>query len=217
MSFDPQLLAENLPALWNGVIETIWLFLLVMLICTPVSMLIALARISQIGWMRRAATIYVNVVRSLPVLVILFFTFYGLPAFNLRVSPFVAAMIGLCVGTVAYLAEDMRGALLAVDHGQYQAADALGIGYWRRTLRLIIPQALPVLVAPYFTRAMVTLKATSLASIVAVSELTSDSMALVTETYHATEFLAFAAVAYLLLSSVLALAQSFVQRKVNLP
>lgn len=217
MSFDPQLLIDNLPELWSGVLSTIWLFLLVMLICTPISMLVALARVSEVGWLRKSATVYVNLIRSLPVLVVLFFTFYGLPQLHLRISPFVAAMIGLCIGTVAYLAEDMRGALLAVDPGQYQAADALGLGYWRRTWRLIIPQTLPVLVAPYFTRAMVTLKATSLASIVAVSELTSDSMALVTETYHATEFLAFAAVAYLLLSGVLAAAQSFVQSKVNLP
>ena len=134
-----------------------------------------------------------------------------------HVPPFATALLGLTLGTVAYLAEDLRGSLLTIDGGQYQAADALGLGYWRRTRRLILPQALPVMVGPYFTRAIVVLKSTSLASIVAVNELTGESMALVTQTYRAVEFLAFAAAAYLAISAVLVLAQALVQRLVALP
>ena len=93
---------------------------------------------------------------------------------------------------------------MAVPKGQFEAADALGIPPWRFVRRVLVPQALPVICAPYFTRAIVTVKATSLASIVAVGEITAESMSKITETYRATEFLAVVAIVYLLLSSVLA-------------
>lgn len=217
MSFDPALIAEFLPDLLRSVWVTVELFTLLMVIATPLSLLVALARVSPIAALRWSAATYVNVVRCLPVLVILYFTFYGLPQFGIRVAPFTAALVGLSVGTVAYLAEDMRASLNAVDPGQYQAADALGLDYWWRTRRIIVPQALPVMVGPYFTRAIVSLKATSMASIVAVNELTGESMALVTQTYRAIEFLAFAAVGYLAISAVLVLAQMAAQRAVALP
>jgi polar amino acid transport system permease protein/cystine transport system permease protein len=217
MSFDTALLLEHIDPLMRGVKTTIWLFLAIMAICTPLAMLVALARISSIGWLRKTGAIYVNVIRSLPLLVILFFAFYGLPALGVFVSPFVAAMVGLTIVTTAYLSEDLRAALMSVPRGQYEAAEALGLSPWRFARRILIPQALPVLCAPYFTRAIVTVKATSIASLVAVGEITSESMAKITETYRSVEFLAFAAVAYLLLSSILALLQAWVQRRVNLP
>jgi His/Glu/Gln/Arg/opine family amino acid ABC transporter permease subunit len=217
MNFDTAIVIENLDPLLRGVKTTIWLFLAIMGICTPLALLVALARLSRNRFLQIAGATYVNVIRSLPLLVILFFTFYGLPALGVYVTPFVAAMIGLTIVTTAYLSEDLRGALMAVPRGQYEAADALGLSPWRFTRRILIPQALPVLCAPYFTRAIVTVKATSIASIVAVSELTAESMAKITETYRSVEFLAFAAIVYLALSSILALAQSWTQRRVNLP
>ncbi|HEY0124276.1 MAG TPA: amino acid ABC transporter permease [Rhizobium sp.] len=217
MNFDTAILIDNLPDLIKGIQTTIWLFLAIMVLCTPLALLVALARLSRNRFLQIAGATYVNVIRSLPLLVILFFTFYGLPALGVFVSPFVAAMIGLTIVTTAYLSEDLRGALMAVPRGQYEAADALGLSPWRFTRRILIPQTLPILCAPYFTRAIVTVKATSIASIVAVSEITAESMAKITETYRSVEFLAFAAVVYLLLSSILALLQAWVQRRVNLP
>jgi His/Glu/Gln/Arg/opine family amino acid ABC transporter permease subunit len=217
MNFDTSIIYDNLDALMRGVETTIWLFLAIMAICTPLALIVALARLSRNRALRIAGASYVNFIRALPLLVILFFTFYGLPAMGVFVSPFVAAMIGLVIVTTAYLAEDLRGALMSVPRGQYEAADALGITPWRFVRRILIPQALPIICAPYFTRAIVTVKATSIASMVAVSEITGESMSKITETYRSVEFLAFAAVVYLLLSSVLALLQAFVQRRVRLP
>ncbi|MCW6512175.1 amino acid ABC transporter permease [Lichenifustis flavocetrariae] len=217
MSFDLDLIVQALPELLQSVLVTIELFVLLMLIATPISLLVALARVSSMLGLRCAAACYVNGIRCIPVLVILYFTFYGLPQLGLRIAPFTAALTGLTIGTVAYLAEDLRAGLTAIDPGQFQAADALGLGYWWRTRRIIVPQALPVMIGPYFTRAIVSLKATSMASIVAVNEVTGESMALLTQTYRALEFLTFAAITYLTLSAVLAFAQVILQRKVALP
>ncbi|MFC5737141.1 amino acid ABC transporter permease [Sinirhodobacter huangdaonensis] len=216
MNFDLQMLIDNWDPLMLGVRTTLWLFLAIMAICTPLALLVALARISRFRTLSRLAGAYVNTIRALPLLVILFFTFYGLPAFGIYVSPFTAAMIGLTIVTTAFLSEDLRAGLLSVPRGQFEAAAALGLSPGRFVGRVLIPQALPILCAPYFTRAIVTVKATSIASMVAVNEITAQSMAAVTTTYHSIEFLGFAAAAYLLLSSVLALLQAFVQRRVNL-
>ncbi|EPX81862.1 amino acid ABC transporter permease [Salipiger mucosus] len=217
MNFDPTLIENALPSLLYGVRTTIWLFLAIMGLCTPLALLVALARVSRVRGLRRAAATYVNVIRALPLLVILYFTFYGLPSLGVFVSPFTAALVGLTVVTTAYLAEDLRSGLMAVPRGQFEAADALGLPTWRFVWRVLVPQALPVMCGPYFTRAIVTVKATSIASLVAVSELTAQSMAKVTETYRSVEFLAFAAVVYLLLTSLMAILQSRVQRRVTLP
>ncbi|GGG76404.1 amino acid ABC transporter permease [Salipiger pallidus] len=217
MSFDPTLIVEAWPQLMRGLETTVWLFLAVMILCTPLSLLVALARLSRRRWLSRAAGTYVNVIRALPLLVILFFTFYGLPSLGIFVSPFTAALGGMVLVTTAYLAEDLRAGLMAVPRGQFEAADALGLPQARFVRRVLIPQALPIMCGPYFTRAIVTVKATSIASLVAVSELTSASMAKVTETYRAMEYLAFAAVAYILLSALIAVVQAVVQRRVRLP
>ena len=217
MNFDTSIIYDNLDDLILGIETTIWLFLAIMVICTPLALFVALARLSRNRALRIAGACYVNFIRALPLLVILFFTFYGLPALGVFVSPFVAAMIGLVIVTTAYLSEDLRGALMSVPRGQYEAADSLGLSPWRFVRRILLPQALPIICAPYFTRAIVTVKATSIASMVAVSEITGQSMALITETYRSAEFLTFAAIAYLLLSSVLALLQALVQRWVRLP
>jgi len=216
MNFDPQMLIDNWDPLMLGVRTTLWLFVAIMAICTPLALLVALARISRFRTLSWLAGAYVNTIRALPLLVILFFTFYGLPAFGIYVSPFTAAMIGLTIVTTAFLSEDLRAGLLSVPRGQFEAAAVLGLSPGRFVRRVLIPQALPILCAPYFTRAIVTVKATSIASMVAVNEITAQSMAAVTTTYHSIEFLGFAAAAYLLLSSVLALLQAFVQRRVNL-
>lgn len=216
MSFDPALILDAWPALFRGIKTTIWLFFAIMGLCTPLALLVALARLSKVRGLRRASALYVNVIRALPLLVILFFTFYGLPSLGIFVSPFTAAMIGMTLVTTAYLAEDLRAGLMAVPRGQFEAADALGLSPLRFVTRILVPQALPVMCGPYFTRAIVTVKATSIASLVAVSELTAESMAKVTETYRSLEFLAFAALAYLVLSSLLALLQAWAQRRVTL-
>ncbi len=211
MTFDPDILRQSADSLTEGIVTTLELFAALMVLGTPLALAPAFARGSGMAALRRAAAIYVNTIRSLPLLVILFFTFYGLPAFGIYVPPFAAALLGLSIVTIAFLSEDMRAALQAIPAGQTEAADALGLPPLRILRRVLLPQMLPILCAPYFTRAIVTLKATSIASMVAVNEITAQSMAGVTTTYRSVEFLTFAALAYLALSAVLALLQGAVQ------
>jgi His/Glu/Gln/Arg/opine family amino acid ABC transporter permease subunit len=219
MTINWALLAENWPRLWNGFLLTLLLSGLVLALATPAAVALALARISRRRALAFAAGVYVNVLRALPALVILYFSFYALPQFNLPMPPLWAAALGLTLASAAYLAEDVRAGLLAISPGQWQAAKTLGLSYPRTVLRIILPQALMVIIPPYVTRAIIIVKGTSLASIVAVSELTGEAFALTSITYRPLDFLLAAAALYLLLTGCLAtiqiVAETYVARRLG--
>jgi polar amino acid transport system permease protein/cystine transport system permease protein len=208
MTIDWGMVAANWPRLWNGFLLTIVLSVVVLAVSTPIALLLALARGARTRWLSWPSAMYVNLLRALPALVILYFTFYALPQLNLPMPPFWAAVLGLTLASAAYLAEDIRAGLVAVGTGQWQAADALGLSPARTVLRIILPQAISVILPPYVTRAIIIVKGTSLASIVAVSELTGEAFALTSITYRPFDFLLVAAALYLVLTGLLAALQA---------
>ena len=213
MSFDLALLAKHLPELLAGFQLTVLLAVGILAISTPAALLLALARESNSPTLSWLSAGYVNSFRALPVLIVLYFTFYGLPQFGLSLSPVTAAMLGISIASTAYLSEDIRAGLRGIDPGQLQAARALGLPYWRTVRRVILPQAIRIMIAPYITRAIIIVKATSIAGIVAVSELTGQAYGLISITYRALEFLAVAGLLYLALNALLALLQAYAERR----
>ena len=213
MSFDLALLVKHLPELLAGFQLTVLLAVGILAISTPAALLLALARESNSATLSWLSAGYVNSFRALPVLIVLYFTFYGLPQFGLSLSPVTAAMLGISIASTAYLSEDIRAGLRGIDPGQLQAARALGLPYWRTVRRVILPQAIRIMIAPYITRAIIIVKATSIAGIVAVSELTGQAYGLISITYRALEFLAVAGLLYLALNALLALLQAYAERR----
>jgi len=207
------LLAEYGPALGQGLLNTIFLSVVTLAIATPIGAAIALIRETRIPWIAIPAAIYVNIFRLLPALLVLFFSFYALPQFGLRLSPMTAAILGLSIVGAAYMSEDIRGGLAAVDQGQYRAAKALGLSYPHIIRRIIIPQAIPLIIPPYVTRAIIMVKATSLASLVAVGDLTGEAVRATSITYEPFMFLIMAGALYLLLSGALALFQMWAEER----
>ncbi len=210
------LLMDYWPAIWNGFLITVLLSFVVLALSTPIAFFLALARQSQFAMLRWPATVYVNVFRALPVLIVLYFAFYALPQFGMSLSAFQAATAGLVIASSAYLAEDIRAGLAAVDPGQRQAATALGIPYWRALRRIYLPQAIPISLPPYITRAIIIVKGTALASLVAVNDLTAEAVRAISITYRPYEFLAVAAALYLLINALLAVLQSLAERRIAL-
>jgi His/Glu/Gln/Arg/opine family amino acid ABC transporter permease subunit len=205
---DLKLVAAYWPQIWQGFLVTIWLSLVVLALGTPIAFLLALARQARSRWLFLPAAVYVNAFRALPALLVLFFAFYGLPQLGFGFTPLQAAIIGLTAASAAYLCEDIRAGIAAVDPGQHHAAKALGLSYWRTVRRIILPQAVPIMLPPYVTRAIIIVKGTALASLVAVNELTGETVGAISLTFHPFEFLGVAAVLYLALTGLLALVQA---------
>jgi His/Glu/Gln/Arg/opine family amino acid ABC transporter permease subunit len=215
MHFDYHILIGYWPALWQSFLMTLLLSVITLAVSTPLAILIAVARRTGPPWISTPAACFVNVVRVLPVLLILYFVFYGLPQFGPSLTPFEAALFGLIVAGTAYLSEDLRGGFAAVPMGQWQAARALGMPFWLMMRRVILPQAAPAMLPPYMSRAIIIVKSTSIAGLVAVNELTGQTYADISTTYHSIEFLTVAAVLYLIVNGLLALLQEALEGRLR--
>jgi polar amino acid transport system permease protein len=140
-------------------------------ISLPAGLVIALAKLSHARILRVCASAYIEVIRGTPALLQLFYIYFVLPSFGIRFDPFMAGVVGLSINYSAYLAEVYRAGIVAVPHGQIEAAKALGMSR-RKMLRLIVlPQAIRVVVPPLGNYAISLFKDTSLVSIVTVKEL----------------------------------------------
>ena len=208
-------LAEYAPSLLGGFETTLALSAAILLIATPLALTLALMRESRVKALALPAAIYVNAFRLLPALLVLFFAFYALPQLGLRLSPLTAAVAGLSVVSAAYLSEDLRGSISAVDPAQYRAAKALGLSYARTMRRIILPQALPIAIGPYMTRAILIVKSTAMASLVAVNDLTGAAVRATSITYEPFVFLVSAGVLYLMLCGLLAILQAWAEDRVG--
>ena len=208
---DLALIGEYLPVVLRGLLETVLLAVLVLAAAMPIAFLVALVRHLRVPVVGALLRFYVQLFRALPALVVMYFTFYGLPRIGLALQPFPAAALGMALTSVAYVSEDFRAGLATVGRGQWDACDALGLSRARMVRRVIVPQALPAMLPPVMANALVTLKATSVASLVGVPELTGASMSAMAVTFSATDFLVLAALLYLAVSAVIVGAQALAE------
>ena len=209
---DWTLLREYGPALLQGLGATLALAALVLAVAVPLAFLVALCRQQRIPVLAPLMRGYVEVFRAVPALVVLYFTFYGLPRLGVALQPFQAAALGMSLTSIAYVSEDFRASLASIPVAQWEAAHALGLSRRRILRRIVLPQALPVLLPPVMANVLVTMKATALASLVGVPELTAVSISAMSITFSATDFLVTAAALYLLISGVVATVQAFAER-----
>lgn len=132
---------------WGGFFLTIVTAVFVFSTSLPIGIGLALGRRSTMPLVRVLSTLWIEFWRSVPALVVLFVAIIMFPLFmppDVEIDKLLRALIALTVLMSSYLAEAMRGALQSIPRGQYEAAQALGLGYWRRTFLVILPQALPV-------------------------------------------------------------------------
>ena len=161
-----------LPLLAKGAVTTVELSLLAMAMAVFLGLFITLIRLyapTPFSWF---ATSYVEVVRGTPLLIQLFFIFYGLPSVGITFSPFVAALVGLGLNYAAYEAENYRAGILAIPRHQLEAALALGMSRLQALRHVIVPQAIRIIIPPITNDFISLLKDSSLVSVITLVELT---------------------------------------------
>ena len=162
----------------EGTLVTVALTLAAGLLAVVMAFIAGLARLSPIRIVRAAAATYVEVFRGVSLLVQLFWLYFVLPFFGVRLEPFTTAVIGLGLCNGAYGAEIVRAAILAVPRGQFEAATALNYGTWQRYRRLVLPQAIPLMLPPLGNLAIELLKATALVSLITIQDLSFQALTL---------------------------------------
>ena len=217
-----------------GVRLTIELTASAMAIGITLGVVTGLMRLSDNGLLRAAGTFYVVAFRGTPALVQLIFWFnlaalfpritLGIPFFgpdwvsinaNAVITPFVAANLGLGLCEGAYMAEIVRAGILSVDAGQREAGVALGLTRAQIMRRVILPQALRVIVPPTGNQIIGMLKLSSLASVISVTELLAAAGLIYTRTFETIPLLIVASIWYLLLTSLLTLVQRAIERRLG--
>jgi len=169
---EPLSAQKVLPPLLRGLGLTLRLTLLSLLGGLPIGLLVALARLSKFQPLTWAAGFYVEFLRGTPLLVQIFAIYYVLPAVGINLPDFTSAVVAFSLNGGAYMAEIFRAGIQSIDKGQMEAAQSLGMNYALAMRLVVLPQALRRVIPPLTNEGIALLKDTSLAQVVAISELT---------------------------------------------
>lgn len=218
------------PAILSGLAMTIWLTVAAMAIGVILGTVVALMRISDNPVLYAAASAYLWIFRGTPLLVQLIF-WYNLSALypqitlgfpigpslgafdaNTYITVYVAALLGLGLNEGAYMSEIVRSGLNAVPTGQREAAEALGMPTRRVMARVILPQAMRVIIPPTGNQLIGMLKTTSLVSVIALQDLLYSAQLIYTANFQTIPLLIVASIWYLALTTVLSVGQHFLER-----
>lgn len=169
--FNWGVLQSAFPLLLSGLKVTLALGAVSIAAGLVLGLFVALVRIYGITAAKIAAGIYIDIFRSIPILVLLIVIYYALPFVGLRLSPFMSAALALTLVSGAYTAEIYRAGIEAVPRGQFEASQALGLSYRQMMIDVVLPQAIRIVIPPLTNNCINVMKDTALASVVAMPDL----------------------------------------------
>ncbi len=206
---------DLLPVLIRGAGITIQLTLVSAALALGMALVAGLARLSPLWPLRFAAGLYVEVFRGTSVLVQLFWFYFALPLFGIRLDAFTAGVLALGLNVGAYGAEVVRGAIRSVPVGQTEAAIALNFTPWQRMRRIILPQAFVLMLPPFGNQLIELLKATALVSLITIPEMTFQGLTLRQTTGRTNEIFLWLLVLYFAVAYPLTLGVRWIERRVG--
>jgi ectoine/hydroxyectoine ABC transporter permease protein EhuD len=182
-TIDWALVRESLPALLEGLKITVELTLIVIVISLILGIFVALGRLSKNRVLRTVTGFYVDFMRATPLLLQLIYIYFVLPTVGIRLDPFVAAVVGLSLNYAAYLSEVYRSGIQAIPRGQLDAAAALGMSPSLSMRRIVLPQAIRIVIPTLGNYFVALFKDTSLASALTLQELLFSGQIIISRTY----------------------------------
>lgn len=211
----------------QGIQITLFLTVVCMLLGIALGVIIAVMRLSVNPVVRAAAGLYVFVFRGTPVLVQLLLWYnlaalypdisFGIPGVHLDanqiVTPLLAAILGLGLNEAAYMSEIVRAGILSVDSGQSEASGALGLNRLQTMVKVVLPQAMRVIIPPTGNETIGMLKNTSLVSVLAVSELLYSTQVIYSKNFQVIPLLLVASIWYIIMTTVFTIGQSWLERR----
>jgi His/Glu/Gln/Arg/opine family amino acid ABC transporter permease subunit len=177
------LVLEWIPVLVQGVLWTLKLMALSFVVAAVLALPIALARMSSHAWLRAFAHTYVEIVRGMPSLTLLFLIYFGLPSIGIALNAIDAAVLGLGLNGAAYVSEVYRSGIQAIELGQREAAQMLGMRNIQVMRYVVLPQAFRIVIPPIGNYGIALLKDTSVASLISAPEIMLQARSLTTEYY----------------------------------
>ena len=169
--FNLDVLMNSLPALLWGLVVTLQIGVTSILVGLAGGLFLAVTRLYAPAFIKLLIRIYIDIFRSIPLLVLLIIVYYALPFVGIRLSPFLSAVTALSLVSAAYTAEIFRAGIEAIPHGQFEASAALGLSNRHTMVDVILPQAIRIVIPPLTNNCINVMKDTALASVVAMPDL----------------------------------------------
>lgn len=169
--FNPELAIDALPLILEGLPYTLLLSLVGFLLGTFFGFFVALCRMSTVAPLRWIAAMHVSLMRGIPLMVLLFFIYFGLPFMGIELDAITASIIAFSSMSSAYISEIIRSSLAAVDKGQWEAARSLGLRTPTIYRKVIIPQAIRIALPPLSNVLLDMVKSTALTAMITVPEM----------------------------------------------
>jgi His/Glu/Gln/Arg/opine family amino acid ABC transporter permease subunit len=205
--------AASMPYLLQGIRATLLLSATVLVTGTSLGALWGLLRVCPLPALQRVMTAIIEGVRSIPLLLQMFFIFFGLPALGIQMPVFLSAALAMTLWMGANLAEVVRGAVESISHGQLEAALSSGLTYVQAMRSVILPQALRRMLPPFVGLCTILIKDTSLAAIIGVFELTRAAQETIERTFRSFElYLVVAGMYFVICFSLTALSRALERR-----
>ncbi|MFA9397751.1 MAG: amino acid ABC transporter permease [Clostridiaceae bacterium] len=211
-----KLFQECFPSLLSGLRVTIIMAVISIIFALILGIILGIFSISHIKILRAISSIYISIVRGIPLMILGLFLYFGVSSIlQIRFDPLVAAIITLTINASAYLAEIFRAGIQAIDVGQTEAARSLGLGYFRTMRKVILPQAIKIMIPSFLNQFITTLKDTSILSVISVRELTLNGQIIIARNWKPFEVYSYVALMYLVMITLLTLLSNKVERKLN--
>jgi polar amino acid transport system permease protein len=204
---------EFMPILLLGVRNTIIVTLGSLVLSTVLGLLWALMRVCGIRALAVVAVVIVNLIRGIPIIVQLFYIYFVLPDFGITLSALQAAIIGLGIAYSAYQSENFRAGIEAIDRGQIEAAYSLGLSWVLTMRKVVLPQAIRIVLPPYGNIMIMMLKDSSQASTITVAELALQGKLIASSTFKNTTVFTLVAALYLVMSLPLIALAGWLERR----
>jgi putative glutamine transport system permease protein len=208
-----QILVEHAGALFAGLLISIEVSLLAFVFSFAIGVVVATMRVTPQPLVRALGTAYVEFVRNVPLLVKVFFFYFGLPSVGIRLDGFWSGVCGLSIYTGAFFAEAIRSGILTVSRVQLEAAQASGLSYAQAMRFVVLPQAIRVTIPPIGNTTLNMIKNSSLVSTVSVADILGTANLLGGRTFAYTELLIGAAALYLIITLPTALGINLLERR----
>ena len=203
------IMQKALPTLLSGLVLTLQITSVSLVCALIIGLALGLARISQSAILRSIATVYIYLVRGTPLLIQILFIYFALPAaFHFKLSPMAAGIIAVSINAGAYLVEIFRAGIESIDKGQMEAGRSLGFSYGKTMWLIILPQAVRRMIPAFVNQFIISLKDTSLLSVIGITELTMQGQSIYAMNFRAFEILSEVAALYFIIIFILTILSS---------
>lgn len=204
---------QYLPRLLGGLRLTVIIAIFGILIAFALGILICILSISGKSLLVKLANLYITIIRGIPLMILALFLYFGVIKNALPLMVSASLILGL--NASAYMAEIFRAGIQAIDYGQMEAARSLGLSYGQTMRKIILPQAVKIMIPSLMNQFISSLKDTAILSAISVNELTMCAKTIIARNYKAFEVYSYAAIMYVILITALTLLSKYVERRLS--